>query len=452
MADRLFKAVYACDHAQVRACIDAGDPVNAVDPEGATALHWAAGKACSDRAAPAVIALLIEAGANVEARDNDGLTALDRLCTNMAEEHGFVRGNAMQEALSLLVPAQQALPRFRLGAAAQTSKAVFSTLFIRYPGSSTRYLWEQLLDAGMDPNIQDECYNTPLHHLARLDETRGNILYVFNKFLGAGAKTDLCNSQGKTPIIIAAENRNSQMVRALISQDSTPPGAGLTDVFLSPMPKSFSLWAPGADALKNWLKPLVEGGLMDAERVWKELYRWYTLAPTGGPVSMARRTLLETWLDAGGSPARTDETGNTLLHVAVFNGLSRAETRHLLQQGFDPNATNRHGQTPLHLACTSETHAGRMLPELVNAGARADLLDTKGRSPLHVALDSFSTSEACVDIEVVRLLLEAGGDPNQPDQSGLAPAMVVPVALRTELFGDDYLGPRQAQTAVPASA
>ncbi len=60
--------------AAVRAAIEAGANVNARDDDGETALMRAAEKSSN----PEVVAILLRAGANVNARDDDGETALEK--------------------------------------------------------------------------------------------------------------------------------------------------------------------------------------------------------------------------------------------------------------------------------------------------------------------------------------------------------------------------------------
>ena len=58
---------------QIKAMIDAGADVNAKDEHGMTPLMWAAQNQNSD-----VIAALLKAGADLNAKDGKGNTALDR--------------------------------------------------------------------------------------------------------------------------------------------------------------------------------------------------------------------------------------------------------------------------------------------------------------------------------------------------------------------------------------
>ena len=60
--------------AMAKALIDRGANVNVVDKLGMTPLLWAASMDFGD---PAMIELLLKSGARIDARNNDGLTALD---------------------------------------------------------------------------------------------------------------------------------------------------------------------------------------------------------------------------------------------------------------------------------------------------------------------------------------------------------------------------------------
>jgi uncharacterized protein len=68
---RLFDAIKTADRQAVRALLDARVDVNAVQPDGTTALHWAANRDDAE-----VVDLLIRAGAKVEAANRYGVTPL----------------------------------------------------------------------------------------------------------------------------------------------------------------------------------------------------------------------------------------------------------------------------------------------------------------------------------------------------------------------------------------
>src|SRR5262252_914963 len=74
---RLVDAVKNRDRAEVRALVDQHVNVNAAQPDGTTALAWAANRDDLETAG-----LLIRAGANVNTANDYGVTPLSLACTN----------------------------------------------------------------------------------------------------------------------------------------------------------------------------------------------------------------------------------------------------------------------------------------------------------------------------------------------------------------------------------
>ena len=119
---------------------------------------------------------------------------------------------------------------------------------------------------------------------------------------------------------------------------------------------------------------------------------------------------LAAMLQAGGKPNVQDRDGDTPLHLAsggsYAGGFSdhSAAVRVLLQYGADLHRTNNSGQTPLHVAV------------FTGVGARPSAVDGNGLT----ALQRFSRHSEN-DGAIVRLLLRAGANPDQKDPQGDAP-------------------------------
>src|SRR5262249_13152520 len=73
----LIDAVKAKNHGAIRALIQQHADVNAVDPDGSTALHWAVYGDDNE-----TVELLIHSGANVRALNRYGVMPLALACTN----------------------------------------------------------------------------------------------------------------------------------------------------------------------------------------------------------------------------------------------------------------------------------------------------------------------------------------------------------------------------------
>lgn len=106
--------------------------------------------------------------------------------------------------------------------------------------------------------------------------------------------------------------------------------------------------------------------------------------------------------------ARDLSDGHTALHIAIRKHAYRWLS-YLLGKGADPNIADKHGVTPLMLACQMD------LPDavvaLARSGAKVDVTNDAGETPLISAVHSRN-------LRIVRLLLAAGADPDRADNSG----------------------------------
>jgi ankyrin repeat protein len=80
------------------------------------------------------------------------------------------------------------------------------------------YTWLSfLLSKGARPDIQNGQGQTPLSLAAQLGWTDGAEL-----LLSRGANVDLPNQRGETPLIVAVHNRDMAMVRLLVANGANP--------------------------------------------------------------------------------------------------------------------------------------------------------------------------------------------------------------------------------------
>ncbi len=102
-------------------------------------------------------------------------------------------------------------------------------------------------------------------------------------------------------------------------------------------------------------------------------------------------------------------------HAAILERETEILTL-LLDRGADPNAPSPRNKTLLHAAIFySNIEATRILLERDDVRARVNIADDSGWTPLHRAYQRGNA-------EIIRLLLDAGADPNARDTNGRLPS------------------------------
>jgi ankyrin repeat protein len=293
-----------------------------------------------------------------------------------------------------------------------------------------------LIEARAEVNkVNKKDGETPLHSVVKQDNGDRRI---FEMLLSAGARLDVANAKGMTPLMAASKKAKFDMVKLIVEKLKTTYGpeklkAELVRRSSGPASKTASGWALSDDpslAKVKIAKFLLDETIIDEAEdelweVWRKNYQFalelacqlepgseredlilnfwdYTpvsfalllLAQNRPNVAELKRLVddLDTNVDA------TDEDGNTALH---FLATSRSTTVELVKVLTDAEANleiqNIDEDTPLHIVLADGAEA--VAKFLVTEGAVLDLADAQGMTPLMLASQN-------VKFGLVKLIVE----------------------------------------------
>ena len=315
----------------------------------------------------------------------------------------------------------------------------------RSSDGSTALLWavhrddvavaDLLIRAGADANAANDYRVTPLSAAC----TNGNAAMV-ERLLSAGANPEAPIGTGETPIMTCSATGNAGAVRALIARGASVNAA-------EPSLRQTALMWATAERHPDVVRVLIEHGA-DVRAATRHGFTALHFAAREGDMEIARM-LLAAGVDVdvqsvsdptlkGRGPAfdAMRSAGSTPLLVAVTRGQVKLALL-FLEQGANPNVSDA-GFTPLHWAVSTwegdlsnpvfgfaEPMSGipdrKEKVELIKAllARRADpnariarrLPGFAGGYAEPIGATPFFLASSVADVEVMRLLLDAGADP-----------------------------------------
>jgi ankyrin repeat protein len=355
------------DTAEVRRLLDGGADVNAGQGDGATALHWAAYHGDAGLAE-----LLLKSGANPSVANRNGSTPMWLAAG---------RGDAavLEALLDAGADANEALPLGRrplmLAARSGVEDAVM-----------------ELLDHGADPNAKETQRGTTalmqaadqghaavvealIEHGADIAATSAPVMRD-GRTAALGQSEDPRDTVRRQVVIVMCEQKSQDLnaMKELVLGTKTPL---ITDVAEADLTIAVICDKLGNNGRPNRVVNVGEG------RAPRE--------PDGGELT-------------------------ALVYAARTGAVDAAEV--LLDAGADVNQVTRYGWSPLLAATQNQNYL--MAKFLIEHGADVNLANKGGWTPLYLATDNrnieggdYPTRKADMDsLEYITLLLDKGADPN----------------------------------------
>ncbi|MBL8982825.1 MAG: ankyrin repeat domain-containing protein [Gemmatimonadetes bacterium] len=367
----------------------------------------------------ATVRALVARGADVNASQGDGMTAL----------HWAARFNQAEIATLLL--------RAKANVAATTRIGGYTPLHVAAENGAGDVV-ALLVKAGANPNAAGEVGVTPLH----LAAIQGDVRAV-KALIDAKATVDSREPQwGQTPLMIAAAKGRTEAVKLLLAAGADHKAAAKAmDVMASAAIDRQSKMRrnqvlaearerEGAKDKAGWQpKPaVVQAAVKAANEVDNQVA---TSAALDGAAQA--RAAEEQRLMAQGGPGLDDDApgyteligaqgGLTSLLLAVREGHA-AVVQALLAGGADINQVSAGDKTSPLLMATINGHYDLAL-DLIKAGANPNLYSDAGAGPLYAVMNkewapstrtpqpAFQLRQSNTYLDVVAALLKAGADPN----------------------------------------
>ncbi|MCI0617311.1 ankyrin repeat domain-containing protein [bacterium] len=247
-----------------------------------------------------------------------------------------------------------------------------------------------LVKAGADTELRDESLKTALHYaVAALRPSSVRAL------IEAGADLNVRDDQERTPLILCSEQQSDPILSAQVARILVAAKAKLD---LKDDSEQSALMIAAANGNLRMEKVLIAAGADQSEINKMRLFV---------AVKSNDFAELELLLENTGPDSR-DAQDRTPLMLAIME--RNAEMiDFLLKHGADPNSEDSNHQTPIMYAANFRfgRRSLKILKALLDAGAKVNIKDSDGSSPLAVSVETFSGEGE----NLIRMLLDAKADP-----------------------------------------
>ena len=385
----LLSAVREGDLETVKIMLDYEVDVNSQGPDNWTSIHYvslgsplSAGPHNSPKLLPDVARLLLEHGADVNARINRGSTTL-----HVAASYGRVEVVRVLLEHGANLDAEDNKGRTPLHEAADNGRAEIVRM---------------LLEHSADADPKDNEGRTPLHKAVDNERVK-----VIRELLEHGANVDAKDNKGRTPLHEAVKYGRVDVVRILLEHGANA--------------------SPKDDEGGTPLHRAVDDGRVEVVRVLLEHGADVDATPLHKAMNGGMAKVVDMLLEQGANVNAKDNEGRTLLHKAVLDGRVDAidAVRMLIEHGADVDAQEIQGKTPLHeVAGFGRPEVARVLLE---HGANVDAKNFHGQTALW-------TAARFGRLEVVPVLLEHGAIVGAKDNEGRTPFQIASKNGRDEIL------------------
>jgi ankyrin repeat protein len=346
--------------------------VNEKDATGQTALHWAA-----LRGNEAIVRLLLDFRADIEAKDNDGKTVLHSAASSQKPNEAVVR---------LLVD---------LGGDFKARDNDGKTVLHSAAEGGNEAVVRLLVDRGADIEATDDDKKTVLHSVASFWKPNEAVVRLL---VDLGADLEAKDNNRKTVLHSAAQEGDEAVVRLLVDR-----GADLEAKDNDSKTVLHSAAKGGNEAVVRLL--VDRGANFEAKDTYGKTVL-HSVALFWEPNEAVVRLLV----DLGADIEAKDKYGNTVLQSVVLHWkLNEAVMRLLVDRGADLEAKDNDGKTVLHSAALSQKPNEAVVRLLVDLGGDFKARDNDGKTVLHSAAEGGNEA-------AVRLLVDRGADIEAKDK------------------------------------